>query len=405
MAQGETRFRTSFTFKEGNVPAEWVQGKIVNVNLVNWTVDVAAQFDRKRYYDIQVASPYMHYSNGEGISIFPEVGAKCMVCLPSDSSPPFVGAFIMPVEITDMAAPDAPKGTTSKSAQNATSSGASFAGGRPQAKPGDIWMRTRDDNFVILHRGGVLQLGCSELAQRLYIPLTHFIMDISNNYAHHNAGGSILWSLQEGAGLEHLPTEYTHSFRVFADNKKADIRVKVGKVSDPIDEPPDDAFPTDGDITNYDLAKDPNFIVAEVVISPESFNPETCRPDPADIRSKTVLRFFFDRAGGAFFRCNGSIVIATKKKLFVRANEEIEFRTKKSFAVLAETGAVIDGGSYSHIRGDTVRLGPGSRPVAYQGCTVKVILPYTPMPIPGPPGAVALTLTGFIDAGEPTVLT
>jgi hypothetical protein len=192
---------------EGNVPANFIQGKVVNVNLVNWTVDVTAQFDRKRYFDIQVGSPYMHYSNGEGISVFPEVGAKCMVCLPSDSSPPYVSSFIMPMENTDMAAPDAPKGTTSKSSPSATSSGASFAGGRPPAKPGDIWMRTRDDNFVILHRGGVVQIGCSELAQRLYIPLSHLIMDISNNYAHHNMGGSILWSMQEGAGMAHLPTE------------------------------------------------------------------------------------------------------------------------------------------------------------------------------------------------------
>lgn len=402
MAKGESRFRTSFTKTEGNTPAEWVQAKVINVNMVNWTVDVTTQFDRKKYCDIQVASPYLHYSNGEGFSAFPEVGAKCMVCLPSDSSPPFVGAFIMPVEITDMAAADAPKGITSKSSPGATSSGASFAGGRPRAKPGDIWMRTRDDNFVILHRGGVLQLGCSELAQRIYIPLNHLVMDISQNYAHHNAGGSILWSMQEGAGLEHLPTEYTHCFRVYADNKRADVRVKVGKVSDPIAEPAG----SDGnqeDIDLLSLGKGDDFIVAEVVISPESFNADNGRPEPDDIRSRTVLRFFFDRAGGTFFRAKGSVFIATKKRLRVKSDQEMEFISAKTISMTAVEGMSLDGGAYLRLGGKTIRFNGGTRPVAYQGSTVTVIMPYTPMPIPGPPGAIPMKLTGFITAGEPTV--
>lgn len=402
MALGESKFRTSFTHVEGNVAAEWVQGKVVNINLVNWTVDVASQFDRKRYFDIQVASPYMHYSNGEGISVMPEVGAKCMVCLPSDSSPPFVGSFLMPVETVDQATDDAPKGTTSLASPGGTSSGASFAGGRPKAKPGDIWMRTRDDNFVVLHRGGVLQLGCSELAQRIYLPLNHLIMDISQNYAHHNSGGSILWSLQEGAGLEHLPTEYTHSFRVFADNKFADVRVKVGKISDPIAEPPGDAG-NQTDIDFLNLGKGEGYIVAEVVVAPESFNAETGHPEPADIRKESVFRFFFDRAGGTFLRCKGSLVIATKKRLHIRSDEGIVFASKKEIAITAVTELVLEGGSMAHLRGRRVLLGPGSRAVAHVGSAVTITLPYVPMPMSGPP--VPFPVTGFVMTGEETVRT
>lgn len=263
-------------------------------------------------------------------------------------------------------------------------------------------MRTRDDNFVVLHRGGVLQFGCSELAQRIYIPLNHLVLDVSNNYAHHNVGGSILWSLQEGAGLEHLPTEYTHSFRVFADNKFADVRVKVGKVSDPIAESAG-AEGNQQDIDDLGLGGGDGFIVAEVTVAPESFNAETGHPDPADIRSKTVFRFFFDRAGGAFLRAKGNVFVGTKKRFRLRADEGIEFITNKAFTLSARSGAVIDGGAYTHIKGKMVRLGPGSRPVAYKGAMVKVTIPYTPMPAPG--GAVPLTLYGFVGDGEPSVTT
>lgn len=398
--QGTTRFRSSFTFMEGNVPAMMVQCKVVNINLVNWTVDVTSQFDRKRYFDIQVGSPYMHYSNGEGLSIFPEVGAKCMVCLPSDSSPPYVSAFIMPVEITDMAAPDAPKGTTSKGSPGATSSGASFAGGRPRAKPGDMWLRTRDDNFVILHRGGVLQLGASELAQRIYIPLNQIIMDISQNYVHHNSGGAIFWGLQDGPGVENIPTEYGHIFRVFANDKAADIRVKFGKVSDPIPEPAGDAG-NQGDIDLLGLGAGDNFIVAEVVVAPGGFNPETGSAINPDVRNQTVFRFFFDRAGGTFLRCEGNLLVSTKKRLHIRATEGIDVKTDKEFALTAKTGATVDGGAFAHIKGGVVRLGPGAKPVAVQGGLVQVSFPYTPIPIPGSP---PLVLFGTIITGEPTVL-
>jgi len=397
---GASKFRTSFTYQEGNVPAIWVQGKVVNTNLVNWTVDVAAQFDRKRYFDIQVAAPYLHYSNGEGVSCFPEVGAKCMVCIPSDSSPPFVGAFLMPVEVTDMATPDAPKGTTSKGSPGGTSSGASYAGGRPQAKPGDISLRTRDDNFVILHRGGVVQIGASELAQRIYIPLTHLIMDVSQNYAHHNAGGSVLWGLQEGPGLDKLPTEYSHCFRVFANNKSADVRVKIGKVSDPLAEPPG-ADGNQGEIDLEHLGAGDNFIVAEVTVAPEGFNPETGSAESSATQNATVLRFFFDRAGGTFLRCKGSLVVSTKKRLVMRAAGGMDFQTDKEFSLKAKNGVTIDGGAFTSIKGGVVRLGPGAKPVAVLGSLVSVSFPYTPMPIPGSP---PLVLFGTVTNGTPTVL-
>lgn len=387
------------TSQAGNKPAEMVQGKVVNLNLVNWTVDVVTQFDQKRYFDIQVGSPYMHYSNGEGLSIFPEIGAKCMVCMPSDSSPPYVSSFIMPVENVDLAAPDAEKGTTSHAKPNRTTSGASFAGGRPRVKPGDIMLRTRDDNFVILHRGGVLQLGASELAQRIYIPLNNFVMDISENYAHHNAGGSINWSVQTGPSLENFPAEYTHAFRVFANDKSADVRVRVGKVSDLVAESKDG---NQNDISELGMNTKEDFTICEVVVGKKVFNPQTGSVESGTPLDAFVFKFFFDRAGNTFLRCRGSLVLATHKRLHVTAKEGMKFTTDKEISMTAETGFTVDGGAFSHIKGGIVRLGPGAKPVAHLGSMVQVMIPYTPVPIPGSP---PLVLFGTIITGAPTVLT
>lgn len=398
MAEGQPRFRNSMGSQAGNKPAEVVQGKVANLNLVNWTVDVTSQFDRKRYFDIQVSSPYMHYSKGEGISVMPEVGAKVMVTLPSDSSPPYVSGFLMPVENTDMATADAPQGTTSQAKPNRTSSGASFAGGRPVAKPGDIMIRTRDDNFLILHRGGVLQIGSTELAQRIYIPLNNLIMDVSENYAHYNSGGSILWSVQSGPSLENLPTEYTHVARIYANDKSADIRVKMGKVTDLVPEPGDG---NQGDISNFGMNTKDNFTIAEVTVGPNLFNPQTGTVESNTPPEAFVMKYFFDRAGNFFFRTRGNVMMRTHKKLKVEATGGIAFKTDADFSVVASGGATIDGGPLAHLKGSVVRLGPGAKPVATQGSLVQIILPFTPIPIPGSP---PLTLFGTILTGSPSVL-
>ena len=396
MPEGTPRFRTSFTNQAGNKPAEVVQGKIVNINMVNWTVDVTTQFDKKRYFDIQVGSPYVHYSNGEGLSIFPEIGAKCMVTLPSDSSPPYVSSFIMPVENVDLSAADAEKGTTSHAKPNRSSTGASFAGGRPRVKPGDILLRTRDDNFIILHRGGVLQIGATELAQRIYIPLNNLIMDVSENYAHHNAGGSMLWSVQTGPTLEKLPSEYSHTLRVFANDKSADVRVKMGKVSDPMIEPKDGA----GDLIGGMATKE-NYIMCEVAVAPAGFNPQTGAQEPA-AKNSQVFRFFFDKAGNVLLRAKGSIAIRSSKRLRLSTGGGIQFDTDADITMTAKNGATIDGGAFAHLKGGVVRLGPGSTPVALTGSMVQVIFPFTPMPNPATP--VPMTVFGTIITGQPTVL-
>jgi len=407
-----SRFRTSFTDREGFVPSMSVQCRIVNVNLVNWTVDVVSQFDRKRYFEIQVASPYLHHNNGEGIYVVPEAGATCQVCIPSDSSPPFVLAFVMPHTFVNSGTDDAPQGTAQQQGgpqQFATD--ASFDGGRKAPKGGDIVLRTRDSNFIVLHRGGVLQLGATELAQRIYIPLKNLVTDISENFAHHNASGSIRWGLQDGPSDTNFPSEYMHTFRVFANDAAADIRVLCGNVRRPLGEPGGD----DGDQTDLDqleIGSDPDTdpIVYEVSVSKLGFIAGTGETASAQASKTSVLRFFFDRKGGTFLRCKSSVLISTKRKLRLKSTEEMEFEAK-SFSIQAKDGVDISGGKITHIKGDLVRIGAGGAPGARQGDVVTVVVPPNIIPIAGTCPAGAVTgfvmggqLVGTITSGNPAVL-
>jgi hypothetical protein len=409
--------RTSMFHGEGTDPPDIVQGRIININLVRWTVDVYTTFDRKRYMDVPVSSPYQHYSNGEGLSIFPEVGSICYLCVPGDSSGPFVLAFTMPHETIDASTSDAPQGTRSRGTPTG-SSDATFAGNRPKAKPGDIVLRGRDGNSIVLHRGGVLQIGANELAQRIYVPLGNLVTDIAENYQMFSAGGTISWGLQDGPSRSKFPSQYLHTFRVFANDKYADVKLAAGRVYNP--------QRADGSGIGND---DDNPTVLELVVKPQGFD-GTTGDDSGEGEIK--LQFMFDKEGNGFIGMKGALKMNIDKKWTVSAKGGIEFNTPGNIDIFADELIQVQGKSGVHVKGKVVRLGPGKRPVACMGDLVNVFIggmplpaqftptipigqtpsgPHPPgVPIPGtltigPPGGVPpFSIPGQIGSGEPTVL-
>lgn len=148
-------------------------GRITNVNIEDWTVDAISEHGDKKYFDIQMMSPYLHYINGEGIYAMPEVGALVWVCTPSEGlhAIPFILGFQAPHDEDND----------------------NFASNRSQLNPGDMMMKTRDENFIILRRGGGVQIGATPSTQRMYIPTQNFIRDFCENYQLFTFGGELTW--------------------------------------------------------------------------------------------------------------------------------------------------------------------------------------------------------------------
>jgi hypothetical protein len=392
-----SKFRNSLTQKEGHEPAKIVQGSVININLKKWTIDIVGQYDRKKYFGIQVGSPYLHHSNGEGISCFPEVGATAMVCLASDSSPPFVMSYVMAPETVNDSATDAPSGTSSHAQQPVNATSSSFDGGRPAVQPGDIWMRTRDNNFVILHRGGVLQIGATELSQRIFIPLNNLITDIDENYEHHNSNGSIVWGLQDGPSLTQYPSQFMQTFRVFASDQYADVKLAIGKVYSPVPEPDGGVTLAKAGVAQGDDGQGSNPIIYEVTVSPQGFVAESGAPAGGNTSKNSVMKFTFDRTGNTLMRTEGNLYFQVTKVLTLDVTGAISIQTQDAFALTAVDGIDMDGGAYTNIKGKIVRLNAGSIPVARQGDLVSIptTLPFyigtSPVPVvtPAGPGTIA----------------
>lgn len=362
-----TKFRNTMMSTAGHDAGRIVQGRIISINMLKWTVDVRAQYDRKSWLNIQVSSPYLHHSRGEGLSILPEVGATCMVCLPSDSSAPFVLTFIMATETVEAETPDAPLGTTQHADAPANPTDSSYAGGRPTPKPGDIMLSTRDGNFVILHRGGVLQVGSTELAQRIYIPMNNLIMDVSQNYEHQNAGGAIKWGIQEGPSTTNYPTQFMQTFRVFANDQYADVKLSCGDLTAPTGEPDGGvALAAAGVGQGNDTKTESNCVLFEVAVSPKGFGANDGLPKDGAVAA-SVMKFTFDRRGNTLYRTEGNFSWMITKKLTLAVTGDIALSTQGNFGLTATNGVDIDGGPYAHIKGTVVRLGDGESSVARMG--------------------------------------
>lgn len=194
--------------------AEIETARIINVNIENWSVDCIAEHANKRYFDIQVMAPYFHFANGEGIYAQPEAGALCWVCVPSS------GRFAAPFVLGFQSAHDEDFD--------------SFRGGRQTLNPGDIMMRTRDENFLILRRGGVVQIGATPVSQTMYVPIGNMIRHFCEQYELNTFGGLLEWKntrTDETADGEVLTT-LTLSVKEKVSTPAHDVVLTVGSHGD-----------------------------------------------------------------------------------------------------------------------------------------------------------------------------
>ncbi|RLA42205.1 MAG: hypothetical protein DRQ64_00010 [Gammaproteobacteria bacterium] len=201
---------------------------ITNVDKRMWTIDAESRHTAKKVNDIQCLVPYHHFEGGEGIHFLPEVGAICYIAWPSDNTAPFIMGFKGAAsQVGSIDTEGDPQGSTATEATGSPS-GVSFRSNRPNLLPGDIAMTTRDANFIILRRGGVLQLGATAVSQRIYIPILNYIKDFCENYSMSTFGGDIAWTVErsESDPSGNAPASYTFHMNEFAQDEKASVRVR-----------------------------------------------------------------------------------------------------------------------------------------------------------------------------------
>lgn len=191
------------------------EATIVDVDREKWVVKVVTKHTAKDVPNVQLLSPYHHYINGEGFAVMPEVGAVCIMAFPSDDTPPFILGFKGVASQTNV-----------ESAGGETQETYSFRSRRPKLNPGDIAITTRDENFLILRRGGVVQIGATALSQTVYLPIRNYIKHFCENYEVNTLGGNMEWRVNrvENDPSGNAPCTFDFQMNEFAQDAKASVR-------------------------------------------------------------------------------------------------------------------------------------------------------------------------------------
>lgn len=322
-------------------------GVVANVNVQNMTIDWVSQYSGRQVCGVQLMTPYLHFNNGEGFTAVPEVGAVCMLCLPSDDESPFVLGFLSAPEVEnaksgdveeeakdpdvetdeDMSPPVATSSTGSTSA-GSDRSDATYRAGRPVLNPGDMLLQGRDENFVVLKRGGVLQIGSTHICQRAYIPLLNYIRDFCENWEMNTAAGTLHWQVhrkEKSGNPENAPTELTLIAREFAQDKNASIRVSLGSLDD-VEKP---------------QGANPDKVFLEVVIAPQLIDPASGIVSGSD--KKYVLRL--DKNGNMYSMGVGTRTVEVKgdDSLSITGNQTIAVTKDRTITVKGKITEMVEG--------------------------------------------------------------
>ena len=158
------------------------KGTIINVNTSKFTVDVEGDMTQSVETGVPVAGLYMHPEHGAGMYHMPEIGSKCFVFKLSDGS-----KFVLGFQIDEHRKKDDVDITGDDDF------GQDCMGLREPLEPGDIFLGTADDNRVIIRKGGVVQIGSTGLAQRIYIPVENMVRDYFQRYHAISPLGEIEW--------------------------------------------------------------------------------------------------------------------------------------------------------------------------------------------------------------------
>lgn len=179
---------------------------IASVNTEDNTCTVRTETSEIFHDDIPLICPALHQETGTGITYYPQVGETVLVCTSSDGYR-FILGYIPTID---------EKG--------------SYSAGRPSANPGDIFITGGDGNFLILRRGGVLQIGSNQITQTLYIPTRNIIHHIAENFIIDTFAGSLELSdkRKEDNSNGKQEGEFKLNLKEFTNDKDNTVEVYAG---------------------------------------------------------------------------------------------------------------------------------------------------------------------------------
>jgi hypothetical protein len=204
-------------------PVRVLKGTVEGRDAVAHTFDVVDEFNGV-HSGIKYAPAYVN-SDGGGSFVSPRIKSVVWLMFPSTGRTPFIFACETPPKQLD-------EGDEAEDPND-------FRQGRPVLGEGDHMLASSEQGgFVVLRGSGVLELGASMFAKRIYMPIRNTITDYFENWFAHAAGGALAWTSRredDRHGVDKTPTEFKLDIKEFAEGSPI-IKVRAGRVQEEDDQ-------------------------------------------------------------------------------------------------------------------------------------------------------------------------
>jgi len=355
-------------------PASVFLATVIAADPVGYTVDVRPESTGKpQLTGLPMMTPYVA-ADGSGVNVLPDVGTTCLVLESADGSTAVLGCLAKPTP---------------------TSGLPGFSGGRPANELGDLIYTTKEGNFVKILRGGIVHLGASGLANRMYIPVANLIRDVFERFEALSPCGEIKWLHSEITGPTGNPDDVgaVLTYRVKekatdspADGKLFTVEVACGELSDrtlAIANRTQHKFFSLPGLTNQGFLSTDG-VVSILVASPDG--------------SKGVFTYQLSRLGDVLMKAEG-LVHVEYNKLYVKIADSALIDLPGGARVSVSSAGALDitgPGGLAHVTvGADGAMEIGSSALTINIAGMKLLITNTGVTLLSDSGAPALDLSGL----------
>lgn len=323
-----------------------LSGVVVSIDPVAYKC-VVSTTSSHLLHDVSWMSPYLGSDRGSGFNYMPEPGDRCIVCIPADGSTSFIMGFM-------------PLPSTSNTTGEAETS---FTGYRPTLNPGDIHLGTKDGNFMVLRRGGVVQVGAGHTAQTVYIPIEGLIRSYFVKYHGFSPLGDFVWDhaeIDQSTAITEtsdIPVILKFNCRDAVQDVESSVEIRMGRLTeDVLDSAVDSNLLREGGETTVDFVGssatvetvslpagkgDKDHLAGAAKTLPGVGYTSYSDGGPSGLLSLTIdpqgngvkYTLQLTRNGDMFIRSEANIHIEAASSVYVHADEKITLETDPGTSV------------------------------------------------------------------------
>jgi len=164
------------------------------------------------------AMPRSLNADGTGSYEVPEVNSTVWICVPSTEGIPFIlGHAPIPLQT------DEDDGDPNDYRMN-----------RPVLNEGDEMVASKESGYVILRKGGMLEVAATQMCRTFWIPIENLVHTIAENFIVDTTGGSLSLLTRdedETHGADISPTEFKLNLKEFANDEFDIFDLRIGRIA------------------------------------------------------------------------------------------------------------------------------------------------------------------------------